>query len=387
MPQTFDCPKCGAPVAYEPPSDLSPRKSTVRCDYCHSHLMIPDERSGRPAQVIQIRFGLSPGTKVHKWLWLLIAIPIVVAVVIGLAAIGVLAPVFSSATRVVKEVNTPAPGPMGGPTAKNSNGFATVLLDFGSEGIGPGMFTDARSIAVDGAGRIYVGEYQGGRIQVFDPSGKFVTQWSIGDRKTILRGLAADRKGTVYAVHGGWIERYQGETGEKLGQLEYERSGFDDVTTAADGGLVAAWQTNRDDIVTFDASGKTLRTIPAAISSASGDSELSMRVAVDGAGYIYALGRFNNGVFKFARDGKFVNRFGSAGDQPGQLRAPYSIAVDGHGRVYVGDIKGIQIFDSDGRYLTFLGGKGVAFGMVFNDKNELFVVARDHVVKYAVQAP
>ena len=29
----------------------------------------------------------------------------------------------------------------------------------------------------------------------------------------------------------------------------------------------------------------------------------------------------------------------------------------------------------------------MAFGMVFNDKNELFVVARDHVTKYAVQAP
>ena len=95
------------------------------------------------------------------------------------------------------------------------------------------MFTDARSIAVDGAGRIYVGEYTGGRIQVFDPAGKFVNQWSIGDRKTILRGLAADRKGTVYAVHGGGINRYHGETGEKLGELKYERSGFDDVTVAS----------------------------------------------------------------------------------------------------------------------------------------------------------
>jgi hypothetical protein len=29
----------------------------------------------------------------------------------------------------------------------------------------------------------------------------------------------------------------------------------------------------------------------------------------------------------------------------------------------------------------------MAFGMVFNDKNELFVVARDHIVKYSVPAP
>jgi DNA-binding beta-propeller fold protein YncE len=226
-----------------------------------------------------------------------------------------------------------------------------------------------------------------GRIQVFDPAGKFVTQWTVGDRKTLLRGLAADRKGTVYFVHGGGIDRYRGETGEKLGQVEYQQSGFDDVTTTADGGLVTAWQSNRDDIVTFDANGKHARTIPAAISSASGDSELSMRVAVDGAGNIYALGRFNDAVFKFGRDGKFINRFGSGGDQPSQFRAAYSIAVDGYGRIYVGDMKGIQVFDANGRYLTVLSLKGMAFGMVFNDKNELFVVARDHVIKYAIPAP
>jgi len=142
----------------------------------------------------------------------------------------------------------------------------------------------------------------------------------------------------------------------------------------------------RDDIVTFDANGKTVRTIPAAISSASGDSELSMRVAVDGAGYIYALGRFNDAVFKFARDGKYMTRFGGTGDQPGQFRSAYSIAVDGYGRVYVGDMKGIQVFDANGRYLALINLKGMAFGIVCNDKNELFVVARNHVIKYSVPA-
>ena len=82
-----------------------------------------------------------------------------------------------------------------------------------------------------------------------------------------------------------------------------------------------------------------------------------------------------------------MNRFGSGGDQLGQLRAPYSIAVDGYGRVYVGDIKGIQVFDANGRYLNILEQKGMAFGMVFNDKNELFVIARDRVIKYGVPAP
>ncbi|MGI8898500.1 MAG: hypothetical protein ACR2IB_08915 [Pyrinomonadaceae bacterium] len=87
-----------------------------------------------------------------------------------------------------------------------------------------------------------------------------------------------------------------------------------------------------------------------------------------------ALGTFNSAVFRFAPKGKFVNRFSRPGDQPGQLRAASSI-VDGKGRVYVCDIRGIQVFDADGRYLTVFKPDASAFGMVFNDKNELFVVA------------
>ena len=376
MPQTFDCPKCGAPVKYERPTSAA--KSTVRCDYCHSQLIAPNELAGQSAQVIRVHFGSS---KFPKWILLVLAIPLIGLIIGLLAAVGT---AFRSVSRTVKEPTRPVIPTT--PKKENTNTFANVLLEFGSEGIGPGMFNDARSIGVDGAGRIYVAEYTGGRVQVFDPAGKFVSQWSIGDRKTLIRGLATDRKGTVYVAEGGRIDRYRGETGEKLGTLEYQRSGFDDVTVAADGGLVTAWQSNRDDIVVFDANGKPVRTIPEAISGASGDSELAMRVAVDGAGFIYALGRFNNGVFKFGRDGKFMNRFGSDGDQPGQFRAPYSIAVDGYGRIYVGDMKGIQVFDANGRYLALITSKGMAFGMVFNDKNELFVIARDHVIKFAVPA-
>jgi len=379
MPQTFDCPKCGAPVKYERPTSAA--KSTVRCDYCHSQLIAPNELAGQPAQIIRVHFGSS---KFPKWILLVLAIPLISVIVGLLAAFGTIGTTLYSVSRTVKEPARPVTPNT--PKKESANTFANVLLEFGSEGIGPGMFNDARSIGVDGAGRIYVAEYTGGRVQVFDPAGKFVSQWSIGDRKTLIRGLATDRKGTVYVAEGGRIDRYRGETGEKLGTLEYQRNGFDDVTVAADGGLVTAWQSNRDDIVVFDANGKLVRTIPEAISGASGDSELAMRVAVDGAGFIYALGRFNNGVFKFGRDGKFMNRFGSDGDQPGQFRAPYSIAVDGYGRIYVGDMKGIQVFDANGRYLALINPKGMAFGMAFNDKNELFVIARDHVIKFAVPA-
>jgi len=41
-------------------------------------------------------------------------------------------------------------------------------------------------------------------------------------------------------------------------------------------------------------------------------------------------------------------------------------------------------YSSDGRYLNVFKTDGYASGMVFNDRNELFVVARTKVIKLAM---
>lgn len=391
MLKTFDCPKCGAPVSYETEGPLAARE-TVTCHYCNSSLYLPDKLHGQPARIVPINIHVDHSSlKLGKWLWLLLGIPAFVVVIVVLAMVGVLAPLFYSVTRTVQRDMSPSlpsrPNIPARPGEQpKADDFAAVTLKFGSEGIGPGMFTDARSIAVDGAGKIYVGEYMGGRIQVFDPNGTFITQWTATDPKMPLRGLAADRKGNVYIVQRGTIRRHEGETGSLLGTVEYGGgNGFDDVACAPDGSLLAAWYRNSDDLIKFDSGGRVTRTIKAAISSASGDSELNTRVAIDGAGNMYALGTFNEAVFKFSPDGKFVNRFGGKGDQPGQLRSGSAIAVDGKGRVFVSDIQGIQIFDSNGRFLRIMKNDGPASGMIFNDQGELFVAARKQVIKYAIK--
>lgn len=373
--QTFDCPKCGAPVSY----DGNAFGSTAKCAYCQSQLALPHH--GQPARVIRLDVSPHVTSGVKKLIWFLILIPIIIVVIVLGGVFGALAPLMKS----IGPVRAPVGSPSGSKATESANAFAREVIKFGSEGIGPGMMTDARGIAIDGKGNIYVGEYLGGRVQVFDSNGKFVTQWMV-DRKMPLRGLAADRKGTVYIAQHGELTRYEGETGKALGQIEYsEGSGFDDVRATPDGGLVCAWYRNRDDIVRFDAEGKATRTIRAAISTIAERSELSTRVAVDGLGNIYALGGFSEAVFKFNPEGKFLNRFGGSGSQPGQFRAVHSIAVDGKGRVFVGDVQGVQVFDSDGRFITVFKVDGPAFGMVFNDQNELLVAARNKVIKFALK--
>jgi DNA-binding beta-propeller fold protein YncE len=377
MLKTFDCPKCGAPVSYE--YDVVGANLTARCSYCNSALSVPDEMRGRPAQVIIDLRSSGAGSKATKWILLIVLVPLIGVVIGAIAMGGFLVPLLSSINSSPRKT-----GPTASGGKEKPNSFATETLKFGSEGIGPGMFKDARSLAVDGSGKIYVGEYTGGRIQVFDPAGKFLTQWTV-DPKMPLRGLAADRKGIVYVVQKGTITRHEGESGKLLGEVDYAGGGgFDNLSMSPDGGFVAAWYSNRDDVVRFNSAGEVTRTIRAAISSTSGDSELDTHVAIDGLGNIYALGSFNNAVFKFGPDGKFLTRFGDNGDQAGQFHSPFAIAVDGKGRVYVSDIKGIQVFDGNGRYLKVFKPDGLAFQMVFNDNNEMFIAARNRVVKYTL---
>ncbi len=311
---------------------------------------------------------------------------IIFALVISSVGIGL----YRITSRTKSTGATPAPPKVTQPDTRtdrrgselNANGFARVALKFGSDGIGAGQFKDARSVAVDGDGNIYAADYTGGRVEVFDSTGKFLTQWMVDAKMPLLR-LAADRKGVVYIVQSGDINRYEGMTGKSLGKVPASGRWFNDVAVTADGGLVAVQ--NGQDIVRFDANGRTVQTVKEAITQQTGDSELDGQVAVDGLGNIYELGTFNNAVFKFAPNGKFINRIGGKGEEAGLFRAPQAIAVDGQGRIYVSDIKGIQVFDANGRYLDVLKvEKSVAFGMVFNDRNELFVAARTEIVKFVL---
>jgi len=77
--------------------------------------------------------------------------------------------------------------------------------------------------------------------------------------------------------------------------------------------------------------------------------------APDGDIYVVETGNFR--VSRFTPDGKFVRRFGEAGQLPGQFARPKGIAADRDGRVYISDaaFQNVQIFDRQGRVLMAFG--------------------------------
>ncbi|HWY61503.1 MAG TPA: peptidyl-alpha-hydroxyglycine alpha-amidating lyase family protein [Rhizomicrobium sp.] len=51
------------------------------------------------------------------------------------------------------------------------------IEQWGMPGMGPGQFDNPHSIALDSAGRVFVGDRSNNRIQIFSPHGQFITEW------------------------------------------------------------------------------------------------------------------------------------------------------------------------------------------------------------------
>lgn len=275
--------------------------------------------------------------------------------------------------------------------------FAREVFRFGSEGVGVGQFQSIRAIAVDAEGKIYVGEGERpARVQVFDPSGKFITQWTAPDKDAYLTKLAADRNGSVYAIQGFGLVRLDGATGKKTADIIKPKFGTfnhddplefiaEDVAVALDNSVWVL--VGGGTFLHFDSAGKLLGKIKNAPKLASHDGQFK-DFAVDGAGNIYAVGQTECYIFKFSAEGKFINRFGGkrgSDRKPGQCFISFNdIAVDGKGRIYVTDASAVSVFDPDGNVVGFFKAKEAVFNPVFTDKNELWVSAGEGVAKFEI---
>lgn len=273
----------------------------------------------------------------------------------------------------------------GGPLAnwfspKNDPG-PEVELSFGEEGSRAGFFKDPRALAITRTGEYFVADYSTGRVQHFSEQGEFLNLWIV-EPDAIIQALAVDSAGSVYVVSQGEVRVY-----DAAGQLlkpfpTPEGLYIEDLVIAADGSFVAV--ANGDSLLRFSVQRELLWLAEDAVSSAAGESELNTKIAVDGLGYIYAAGSFTESVFKFSPAGKFIDRWGGSGEEDGQFRAILSIGADADGRIYVSDIRGIQVFSSDGRFIELIEPGDPVFTIRFDRQNRLHVVMNTpRVVRYA----
>jgi sugar lactone lactonase YvrE len=71
------------------------------------------------------------------------------------------------------------------------------VREWGRKGTGPGEFSEPHTIAMDSRGRLFVGDRENNRIQIFDQSGKFLEGWRQFGRPS---GIAITADDTIYVA-------------------------------------------------------------------------------------------------------------------------------------------------------------------------------------------
>ena len=73
----------------------------------------------------------------------------------------------------------------------------TFLMEWGSTGDGPGQFSDVHALAMDSRGRLFVGDRNNSRIQIFDQDGAHLDTWTHFGRPS---GLFITDDDVLYAI-------------------------------------------------------------------------------------------------------------------------------------------------------------------------------------------
>ena len=257
---------------------------------------------------------------------------------------------------------------------------STFVLKFGTLGSNDGQFTNARGIAVDPSGNVYVADSSGdsqGQLQKFDANGTFLNR--VGANNGTAQGflsayrITTDSSGNVYATDGavesasnvvkkfnssGVFQFAFGATVSSGGVFQMAAG----IAVDSSGNIYVA-DAIANVVRKFSSTGTSLGTIG---SSGAGDGQFNNPVglAIDSGNNLYVADAGNNRIQKFNSAGTFVTKWGTAGTGNGEFNGPHGVAVDNAGTVYVADTGNnrAQLFTSTGTFVEAVGTAGSGDG-------------------------
>lgn len=303
----------------------------------------------------------------------------------------------------------------------------------------PYQLKEATSIAIDGAGRIYMLDMDDNQVKLYEANGRYIRSLAhVG--KPLALSVAEDGVYIADAAtlviskfdHEGKLAYTFGSKGEAKSQFKKVagiavEKGQQVFVGDAEKMLVNAFLTvagtkyETVPKVAGRASAKWLGSVPVEVRAMAGDGKGTVyaiskegktlyklnaekvtgeikpedmdmtALAVDAAGALWVLDKKKKQCAKLDESGKVVSSFGSGGSGAGQFSNPNSIAITATGLIFVADRgnRSVQVFRGDGVYLNNLGGKSanisnpLAIGLDPQDNLYVLDGARNSVLSFS----
>ena len=362
------CPRCGAPVPWD---GVVP---SLPCPFCAATIVPGASPPPSPGLPVGARSGGGIGCVIGA------VVAVVALMVVGGAVFALLALRSAPSSSPPVVVVGPAVAATSVKTVTSpGSDVATQVLSFGDEGNGPGQLTDARTIAVDMDENVYVADYSSGRVQKFDPAGKF--QWIISVPKNTLSGdlnifgLAVDTKKTLWVARTGDLLEYATADGKPTGTIkgDYDSTWFRYIAIDPLGNMATTHDSaGNSDFLRLDPKGKVTQRVK---------NKDPSGLALDGAGNAYLTGDNDGVVEVLDPKGAVKSRFGSKKDK--HTAGARAIAVDGKGRIYLEANEGINVLDEGGAYIATLPYHGGMRSLTVSTKGNVFLLTNtEKVLKF-----
>lgn len=268
-----------------------------------------------------------------------------------------------------------------------------------------GGASNSRNFPVrDPASPVYVVDIDNHRVQIFDSSGNYISQFD--HSFDLPTGVSIDCQGNIY-VHDGntncWVDKFDSNAnfllqfGECLGAVSGPGV-FDNASSLATDASGNVWVPSADFfyVEKYDSSANFQSMFCTAAPSVTGLNNCPMvtpfdvqpvDIGIDTMGNVWAT-NINAGiappVVEFDGTGKYLTTLGSWGTGNGQFNANVpsriELVFDAQGDIYVTDPGNnrVQKFDPQGNYLIQFGSSGIGDGQ-FNQPTGIAIDATGNV--------
>jgi DNA-binding beta-propeller fold protein YncE len=218
-------------------------------------------------------------------------------------------------------------------------------------------FIQVSSVAITARGTVLVLHRGAHPIMEFDSNGRFVRSW--GD------GMFSE--GKVAAIpQASWTED-KSHYSAVYGPAGCTACGAHSVRVDPQGNI---WLIDAPGHIVYklNPEGKEIMRLGSKGTSGTGPNNFNLPTDVAFApnGDVYVSDGYGSArVVKYSRDGKYMLQWGTRGKGPGEYGLPHNLVTDGQGRVYVTDRDNerIEVFDSNGKFLTQWTGTGGISGL------------------------